>query len=378
MLILYAMPASYYSARVRCYLRKRRLPFEERSPGDPRFLAGILPVIGQWIIPVLVEPDGGIVQDSAEILERLDRDAPSPQRLLPEGATGRVVAHLVYLLGGEGLLKAAMHYRWSFEENLPFLRQDFALSLSPPGQPDPALFERAAGRMRKAAVAIGVRPETSEAIEQSYLAVLDALDRHLAHSPYLLGDRPTLADYGLISPLYAHLGRDPVPATLMKNRAARVARWVERMNAPEDDRGEYGPATTPVEALPPLDEPCIVALLRALSGVFGAELRAHADAIEAWLADTGRERMSDGTIAVPQRTIGMASCSWQGVTLESVVMPYRLMLLQRVQDAIEEVPLPERAEVGELLEAIGLGWIIHWRCSHRLVRRAYREIFVPR
>ena len=39
----------------------------------------------------------------------------------------------------------------------------------------------------------------------------DGLDRHFASHRFLFGDRPSLGDYGLIGPLYAHLGRDPWP-----------------------------------------------------------------------------------------------------------------------------------------------------------------------
>ena len=37
-------------------------------------------------------------------------------------------------------------------------------------------------------------------------------------------------DFGLIAPMYAHLGRDPYPLALMQSRAIHVFRWVERMN----------------------------------------------------------------------------------------------------------------------------------------------------
>jgi len=374
MLTLYAMPASYYSARVRSYLRKRRLPFEERTPGDPRFVTEIVPTLGQWIIPVLVLPDGTIIQDSAAILDHLDRDAPASDKLTPPAALGTVVAHLIYLLGGEGLLKAAMHYRWSFPENLDFLRQDFALSLSPPGALDLSTFERAERRMRSAAARLGVSEATIPAIEASYLAFLDALDAHLASTPYVLGDRPTLADYGLISPLHAHLGRDPVPAMLMKTRAPRVVRWIERMNAPDDDRGEYPGADRSATAV--ADN--LVLLLQRLVDLFGAELRAHVASLALWLEDGARERMPDGTVRLAERGIGIARCDWQGVELESLVMPYRLFLLQRVQDAIEAACITEQAEILALLSRIGLGDLPGWSLTHRLVRIDNRDLFKPR
>ncbi|OXE35705.1 MAG: hypothetical protein CGW95_12270 [Phenylobacterium zucineum] len=78
------------------------------------------------------------------------------------------------------------------------------------------------------------------ALVQDGSEIIALFDAHLAASPYLLGGRPTLGDYGLIAPLYAHLARDPYPAQIMKQTAFRVWRWTERMNAADQDAGEYG------------------------------------------------------------------------------------------------------------------------------------------
>ena len=63
--VLYGMPGSLYTAKVRAYLRKQRIEFEERAAGDPRFMNEILPQIGRWIVPVVQLPDGTLLQDGA-------------------------------------------------------------------------------------------------------------------------------------------------------------------------------------------------------------------------------------------------------------------------------------------------------------------------
>ena len=68
-------------------------------------------------------------------------------------------------------------------------------------------------------------------IEAAYEELLDRLEAHFRVSPYLLGGRPSIGDFGMIAPLYAHLGRDPYPASLMKRRAPHCYRWVERMSS---------------------------------------------------------------------------------------------------------------------------------------------------
>jgi hypothetical protein len=45
----------------------------------------------------------------------------------------------------------------------------------------------------------------------------------------MLGGRPTLADFAMMGPLYAHLFRDPVPGKLVRTRAPLVGSWIERV-----------------------------------------------------------------------------------------------------------------------------------------------------
>ncbi|PHY13768.1 hypothetical protein CSW58_03550 [Caulobacter sp. B11] len=113
--------------------------------------------------------------------------------------------------------------------------------------------------MRKAMAGFGVNEQSIPLIEAAYEEFLDLFDAHLAHAPYLLGGRPTIGDYGLIGPLFAHLARDPYPSLLMKRRAHRVWRWVERMNSADLDSAEYGwpaPSCSPTTACPTPWRPC--------------------------------------------------------------------------------------------------------------------------
>ena len=63
--VLYAMPGSLYSAKARSYLRKQRIDYVERVPGDPRFERDVIPQTGRWIIPVLERPDGTLISADA-------------------------------------------------------------------------------------------------------------------------------------------------------------------------------------------------------------------------------------------------------------------------------------------------------------------------
>tara|TARA_B100000989_G_scaffold215507_1_gene163988 strand:+ start:213 stop:419 length:207 start_codon:yes stop_codon:yes gene_type:complete len=43
----------------------------------------------------------------------------------------------------------------------------------------------------------------------------------------------------MMAPLYGHLGRDSSPLNLMQIHAVRLFRWVERVNRPKPDVGEF-------------------------------------------------------------------------------------------------------------------------------------------
>src|SRR5690606_24974547 len=79
---------------------------------------------------------------------------------------------------------------------------------------------------------LGITEHSRAAIEASYLALLDELNLHFSRHDYLLGDRPSIGDFGLIGPLYAHLYRGPASRRSKQKRSALVARWVELMIRP--------------------------------------------------------------------------------------------------------------------------------------------------
>jgi glutathione S-transferase len=372
---LYGMPGSLYTAKARSYLRKQGLELVERIPADPKFSGEILPAIGRWIIPVVQTPDGTIVQDGMEIIDHIEARGAATLSAYPADPVGKVIALLFELFGGEGLLRPAMHYRWNFDaDNLAFLERDFMCGLNPTasGEDRSRIFAQSSGRMRKAAASFGVNPDTYGAVEASYLDFLARLDAHFALYPYLLGDRPTVGDYGLIGPLHAHLSRDPHPSHIMKARAHNVWRWVERMTTRDADDGEFLARDQKPE--PALRSATLAALLAFIAEDYLPEVEAMTRFLTGWLADKTEAELTAVPIA---RGVGRTSFAWRGHELTVGVAPYRMLLLQRVQDAARSLAPSDSAKLHSLLDPAGLTPLLDLTIPRRVERRQNREWWAP-
>jgi glutathione S-transferase len=376
--ILYAAPLSLYSGKARSYLRKHGIERVERSVGDPRFGQEILPQIGRLIMPVLETPQGEIVQDTVDIIDHFETTVAPERSAYPGTATQRVVAHLLDMFGGEGMLRPAMHYRWNFDEvNMPFISDELATALAPAGDRDvrEQVFAWASGALREAATAVGVTERSVPEIERSYEEFLALLNAHLETAPYLLGGRPTIGDFGFMGPLYAHLARDPQPSLIMKRRAGRVWRWVERMNSPSLDAGEY--LDYPQQLFAD-DE--IPATLRALMAYIGeehvAEMLSQVSFMDDWFAE--HEESVEGEVFaydVAKRFLGMATFEWRGQEMSVGVGPYRMLMLQRLQDAFAACSEHERHAVRGLFRSVGLEPLLDARPRRRVARAGNREVW---
>ncbi|MDX1734638.1 MAG: glutathione S-transferase N-terminal domain-containing protein [Halioglobus sp.] len=364
---LYAITHSLYSGRARSYLIKHGIPFRELSTGHESFKLDVLPKGKLPTIPTLVTPDGEVIRDGAAIIEHFEAATGRPCR--PPGPRQQIISALFDVIGTDGLLRPAMHYRWNFpEDNLSFVRYHFFHSQRDVPERDDKT-EHMMDRMRHAARFFGVADDAHELVETLYLQYLEALNAHFEHYPYLLGWRPCIGDFGLLAPMYAHLGRDPHPARLMQQRAVRVYRWVERMNRADQDVPEYFEAGT--EFLADDEVPAgLLAVLRVLAEDFVPETRAAAAAINAWLAEN-----APGAGTPAERMLGMAQFEVRGRAMSAVAQPYRFYLLQRVQALYAELPAGEQAAVEAMLADCGMHEVLDLRLDRPIERAANLEVW---
>ena len=328
---LYGSHASYFTAKTRSYLRKKGIPFVERLPSHPRFREHVRPTTQNHRIPQLELPDGEVLQDSVAIVDRLESLYSEPP-VYPPGPCQQVAARLFEVLFDAWLGRVAWHYRWNFmEENYGFVGREFGRSFKPQGTDDEIdHYGRViADRMEGKRAGLGATDEVLPLFEEIYFDALRVLEAHFTSMPYLFGGRPSVADFSLMGPLFGHLARDPVPATLMKQRAPRVFRWTEAMNAPEIQSPEFADFET---TFAPDDEvPAATRELLALCIADAAEPLVTTAAIyNEWLEE--RHDVPAGTRVsekMDEPVLGRISSNVRGVEVQNGAGLYPLWVWQR-------------------------------------------------
>ena len=330
---------SLYSGKTRSYLRHKRIPFVERPTNPWEFFVKVPRRTHALAVPVVITPEGEWLQDSSAIIDELERRFPA-NPVLPSTPILRFASYLFEIWGDEFWLALAMHGRWSHDENLPLFVHDVGAGLMD-GFPR---WLQTAGAwnhvrlMRNHLPRLGITPEQIPLIDRFAQIQLDGLDRHFASHRFLFGDRPSLGDYGLIGPLYAHLGRDPWPKRELIAPRPHLKAWIERMQAPPETAGEFQSEDRVPETLTP-----------ALRSIF--------DEMVPFLAECVREIAM--TPVVPEnsgkapRFLGEIRYPLAGGTYRQTGFSYPVWMAQRLLHAFRQMPDVDQNVVREWLDAVG-------------------------
>jgi hypothetical protein len=161
----------------------------------------------------------------------------------------------------------------------------------------------------------------------------------------------------------------------MKRRAQRVWRWTERMNAPVLDAGEYGDVDQGLFADDALPD-TLLALLAYIGQEYLDEAVAQIAAIDGWLAEHPEAGEGDVVLGKPSRRFsGTTTFAWRGQSMTVAVVPYRLFLIKRLQDAVASAGPDDRAVIHEVFTGAGLDPLLEVRPRRWVVRTDNREVW---
>ena len=338
--VLYGWHLSYYSGKVRCYLRHKEIPFVDTPVDFVTLMMRVKRRTGAVVMPVVVTPQGEWLQDSSAIIDELERRFPA-RSVVPVTPVRRFAAYLLETWGDEWWIPVAMHTRWSYPENYALFERDGGAALLPhwPRFLRDGAVAKAANAMRGYLSRVGVTPAQTPLLERWTSDMLDALDAHFAAHRFLLGNTPTMADFGLIGSMYGHLGRDPWPKRELIDPRQHLRTWIDRMAEPDASALSADVATDEIpETLAPV--------LRSIASEF-------LPMIEATLGAVNRHiKTSPGDTELPRGLAPIAFPMGSGQFSRAAV-PFMLWKMQRLLDVYREMGANEQGAVRRWLEAHG-------------------------
>ena len=251
-MIVHGLTLSYFTGKLEAWLRAKGIPyrFEEM---DTRAFRRAGRATGVLQMPQVEMPDGGWFTDTTAIMADFETRFPGPA-LSPRDPAARFASLLLEDYGDEWLWRPALHYRWSFAEDMTLMSAQIARTmLRDVNLPLWLRRQIVLRRQRRVYLAQdGVTKETVPQIEALYLDTLDAMEAVLAKRPFLMGERPVQADFGFFGSMFRHFSSDPTPAAIMRARAPHVLLWVARLWAvrPGDIERAVLPAAVPDDLAP--------------------------------------------------------------------------------------------------------------------------------
>ena len=355
--VLIGTEASQFSGKVRAYLRWKGVDYVEKTATPEVYRDIIEPRIGFAIIPILLTPDNQAVQDSADIIDAVERTIPNPSAY-PKGQVQKFVSLLFELYADEWLVIPAMHYRWNYNE--AWIIEEFGRVAAPNAKRDEQvrIGQVIAAPAKDAVPRFGVSEETISGIEAHYEGFLADYSAHLRRTPFLLGSRPSLGDFALFGALYGSLYRDPASGENMRRLAPGVVAWVERMLSAKGE-GELLPS----DEIPPTLNPM---LKRQMSEQLPV-LIDSANVLNEWAR-------AQPTGARIKRSLGSHEFTIGGRRGERNIMSFSLWRLQRVQDHYRTLTGADRERADRLLESVGGKALSTLQLPVRLDRRDYRLV----
>ena len=227
--VLYGLSCSYFTGKLEAYLHAKGVPFQFVEMNRQQFRA-CGEATGIIQLPCMQTPDGTWLTDTTAIIEHFEGQGEGTS-IHPQDPAAAFCSLLLEDLFDEWYWRPALYYRWAFSEDATLMSSQLGRTIIG-DVPLPLPLKRRFILWRQRVVYLkkdGVTKQTAPQIEALYMDTLKALDQVFARRPFLLGDRPSQADYGLFGPFFRHFFCDPTPGALMRKHAPHLTHWVTRM-----------------------------------------------------------------------------------------------------------------------------------------------------
>ncbi|BFM18324.1 hypothetical protein R50073_45070 [Maricurvus nonylphenolicus] len=229
--IIYGMFSSYFTKKLEAYFLAKGIAYRYVEMDAPSFVQ-VGEKVGVVQLPQVQCPDGSWLTDTTLIMEHFEQDKSLPA-LQPEQPLAAFLSEFLEDCFDEWLWTPALYYRWAFKMDRLRRSEEFTYSIGANGLYLPRFLNRLFLIWRQLQVHIKNNGVVSKAharnVEEFYLQLLDMLQPIFEKRPFLFGERPCAADFGLFGPMFPHFSCDPTPQEIMHVRAPHVFRWIARL-----------------------------------------------------------------------------------------------------------------------------------------------------
>jgi len=320
----YGWEASYFAGKIRGYLNYKGVDYTEKSVSLFDMTYKLPKNTGRRGIPALETKDGEWFCDTPLIMEEMEKRHPTPS-VLADGPVQNFVAELFQNWVDDSWIGVALHSRWSFPENYEKRNREEAGKNLLPFTPrfirnkvtDKFFLQEMAQHLPN----MGIVPDKVPLFEAWTTNLLDLFEEHFSKHGYLLGERPSLADFALLGPMYGHLNRDPWPKREWLDPRPNLQAWVEKMARGDKTTGDLLPDDKIPETLMPV--------INIIFAEFLTLMEKTVEEIKA-LVKTGDLKSGD---VLPRGTM-VSDFPMMNGTYTRTSFPYSVWRMQRIQKIV--------------------------------------------
>lgn len=235
---------SPYSYKVMTYMNYKGIPYKRLEANAKALVEDIPRLVGQSIVPVMLSPQEEVLQDSTPIIEWLE-ERFLEKAVIPDDSRLAFLMWLLEEFADEYMPRIHMHTRWGNEQNQQAVSHRIGRGLAY-AVPDASVSDLAAfilSRQKGFNKHLGLTDRVRANMDQQVVDLLTLLDKHFLYYQFLLGDKPSMADFALYGSLKVHLYSDPNSKETMEVHGPRTCDWIETITAFGDTRGCVGQTT---------------------------------------------------------------------------------------------------------------------------------------
>ena len=229
--VVHGIRVSYFTRKVTGYLEHKGLAWEL----SPSVGLNQTAMEAGWNggIPVVTTPEGELIWDSTAVICHLETVHPD-RSVQPEDPTLRFLDFLLDDVNDEWFYRHAVGTRWLIEENAASGAVDISReAISEIPLPFDDVRSLITASMTACLPRLGTTPENIDAwVAESLEPWLTLFGAHVGEHGYLLGSRPSLADFAFFGGNAAHFTNDPWCLRLTQSTSPEVLEHTRRLLTP--------------------------------------------------------------------------------------------------------------------------------------------------